>query len=84
MRESSSGKASLFERGVKDFHVEQDRFGSRGSIGPQCERAPECGNDNVAECPMRPGIMRDACAKQIVIGPALQAVLVEMEDLFRR
>ena len=79
-----TGRASLFERGVEYFDVEQDRFGSRGSVGPHCERASERWNNDVAECLMRPGIVCDPCAEEIVVSPPLQAVLVEIKDLFRR
>src|SRR3954470_11637774 len=74
-------RVPLLEDGVKDLDVHQHGLGDHGSVGPQRLRASERRHHDAAEAVMGPGVMRDFHAEQIVVGPPLQRVVVEIEDL---
>src|SRR4051812_2724244 len=77
-------RAPLLEDGVKDLDVHQHGLGDHGSVGPQRLRASKRRHHDAAEAVMGPGVICDLHSEEIVIGPSLQRVLVEIENLLGR
>ena len=76
--------SSLLEQDVKDFHINKGRPSDYAPIRSKSERSTERWDHDVAERLVCPRIVCDPRSEEVVVRSALQALLVEIEDLHRR